>query len=254
MILVLAGTRDGRELAADLARRGWPVTVSVVSDYGRDLAADERLTVSTGPLDAAGLADLMKRQDVRALVDASHPYAAGASRSAQEACGARGVPYIRYERPAAPLPAYGKLHLAADPAAAAKLAAGLGQVIFLTTGSRSLATFKQEPLLAGHRLIARVLPEPDVIAACRQMGFAPSDIVALQGPFSHEFNLAIFREYGSEVVVTKNSGLIGGTDSKFSAAVELGLHLVVIDRPAVEYGRLAADSAAVGKFIEEVFR
>lgn len=254
MILVIAGTRDGRELAADLARQGWPVTVTVVSDYGRDLAAAERLTVATGPLDAAGLADLIHRQGVRAIVDASHPYAAGASCSAQAACAACGIPYLRYERPAAPLPVYDKLNLVAGPEAAAKLAAGLGKVIFLTTGSRSLAVFKQEPLLLGHRLIARVLPEPEVIAACRRLGFAPRDIVALQGPFSRELNLALFREFGSDVVVTKNSGQIGGSDSKFSAAVELGLHLVVIDRPAVEYGRLAADSAAVGKFIEEVFQ
>jgi precorrin-6A/cobalt-precorrin-6A reductase len=254
VILVLAGTRDGRELAADLARQGWPVTVTVVSDYGRDLAVAEQLTVSTGPLDADGLTGLIKRQGIRAVVDASHPYAAGASASAQSACDACGVPYIRYERPGVPLPAYDKLHLATDPAAAATLAAGLGKVIFLTTGSRSLAVFKQEPLLSGHRLIARVLPEPEVIAACRQLGFSPRDIVALQGPFSHELNLAIFREYGSEVVVTKNSGHIGGSDSKFSAAVELGLQLVVIDRPAVHYSRLAADNAAVGKFIEEVFR
>jgi precorrin-6A/cobalt-precorrin-6A reductase len=181
VILVLAGTRDGRELAAELARQGFPVTVAVVSGYGRELAADESLTVNTGALDAAGLADLITKQGVRAVIDASHPYAAGASVNAQTACAVRGVPYLRYERPTAPLPVYGKLHRAADPAAAAKLAAGLGQVIFLTTGSRSLAVFKQEPTLAGHRLIARVLPEPEVIAACRQLGFAPRDIVALQG-------------------------------------------------------------------------
>jgi precorrin-6A/cobalt-precorrin-6A reductase len=252
VILVLAGTRDGRELAADLARQGWPVSIAVVSDYGRKLAAQDGLTVHTGCRDTAGLVALLRTEGVRAVVDASHPYAAAVSRNVQEACAALGLPYLRYERPPAPLPEYDKLYRAADAATAARLAAGLGKVVFLATGSRTLAVFKNEPLLAGHRLIARVLPEPEVLAVCRRLGFAPGDIVALQGPFSHQLNAALFREYAADVIVTKNSGLVGGTDSKLSAARELGLPVVVIDRPAAEYSRVAADFGAVGDFIREV--
>jgi len=251
VILVLAGTQDGREVAANLAGRGWPVAAAVVSGYGRDLFGGS-LPVHTGPLDAAGLAALIARQGVRAVVDASHPYAAAASANAQAACAAAGVPYLRYERPAAPLPAYGKLHRASDAAAAARVAAGLGRVIFLTTGSRTLAVFKNEPLLAGRRLIARVLPEPGVVAVCRRLGFSPRDIVAMQGPFSRELNIALFREHAAEAVVTKNSGHIGGADSKFAAAAELGLPLVVIDRPAIAYSRVAKDFEAVAGFVREV--
>lgn len=254
MILVLAGTGDGRELAADLARQGWPVSVAVVSDYARSLAARHGLAVHTGPRDAAGLAALIQTTGARAIVDASHPYAAAVSRNAQQACATLGLPYLRYERPPAPLPAYDKLHLATDAAAAARLAADLGRVVFLATGSRTLAVFKNEPLLAGHRLVARVLPDPEVLLECRRLGFAPGDIVALQGPFSHQLNLALFREYAADVVVTKNGGRRGGADAKFSAAVELGLPLVVIDRPAIQYSRIAADPAAVGEFVREVMK
>jgi len=38
VILVLAGTRDGREIAAGLTEAGYAVTVSVTSEYGRELA------------------------------------------------------------------------------------------------------------------------------------------------------------------------------------------------------------------------
>jgi len=252
MILVLAGTRDGRELAAHLARQGWPVSVAVVSEYGRKLAARDGLPVHTGSRDTAGLVALLRAEGARAVVDASHPYAAAVSRNAQTACEALGLPYLRFERPPAPLPEYDRLFLAADAAGAARLAAGLGKVVFLATGSRTLAAFKNEPLLAGCRLIARVLPEPEVIAACRRLGFAPADIVAMQGPFSHQLNVALFREYGADVIVTKNSGLVGGTASKMSAAQELGLALVVIGRPVAEYSRVADDFGAVGEFVREV--
>ncbi len=254
MIVVLAGTRDGRELAAFLARQGWPVSIAVVSDYGRKLAAQDGLTVHTGGRDTVGFVALLRSEGARALIDASHPYAATASRNAQAACEALDLPYLRYERPPAPLPAYDKLHRAADAVQAARLAADLGKVIFLATGSRTLAAFKNEPLLAGRRLIARVLPEPEVLTVCRRLGFAPADIIALQGPFSHQLNLALFREYAADVIVTKNSGLVGGADSKFSAAVELGLPLIVIDRPAIEYSRIAADIDSVSDFVKEVLK
>ena len=254
MILVVAGTRDGRDLAARLAGRGWPILVAVVTGYGRDLAAGDGLAVVAGPRDAAGFAALIAAKGIKALIDASHPYAAAASANAQAACAASRIPYLRYERPPAPLPDYDKLHVADDAAAAARLVAGLGKVVFLTTGSRTLAVFKHEPLLAGHRLIARVLPEPDVIDECRRLGFAPGDIVALQGPFSHQLNLALFREFAAEVVVTKNSGLVGGADSKFSAAQELGLPLVVIDRPAAAYSRVAHDADTVINFVKEAMQ
>ncbi|HMM20308.1 MAG TPA: precorrin-6A reductase [Selenomonadales bacterium] len=252
MILVLAGTRDGRELAAALTLEGYPVLTTVVSGYGRDLAEADGLAVSGGALDEKGLAEVIGQKGIRLVVDATHPYAAAVSRNAMAACGRLGVRYLRYERPAAPLPAYGRLHRAKDAAEAARCAAGLGKVVFLTTGSRNLRNFKAEPALAGARLIVRVLPDPEVIAQCLGLGFSPRDIVALQGPFSHDLNVALFKEYGSEVVITKNSGLVGGSDSKFSAAAALGLHLVVIDRPAMDYPLAVSSLATVLEYAREV--
>ncbi|MDR3589137.1 MAG: precorrin-6A reductase [Negativicutes bacterium] len=253
MILVVAGTRDGREMALELAAHGYPVLVSVVSDYGRRLIEQDNLPVNACPLDEGGFAELIGRRGIRAVVDVSHPYASGVSVNVQAACRQQGIPYLRYERLSSPLPDYPRLHVAPDATAAAKTAAALGKVVFLTTGSRTLPVFKQEPLLADHRLIARVLPEPQVIEQCLALGFTPGEIVAVQGPFSHEFNVALFKEYNSEVIVTKNSGLVGGADSKFSAAIELGLELIVIDRPQDGTGNCVSTSEAVVKFVEEVF-
>ena len=73
---------------------------------------------------------------------------------------------------------------------------------------------------------------PEVIADCIANGFSPADIIAAQGPFSQELNRELFRAYGADVMVTKNSGAIGGTDAKIAAAIELGLMIVVVQRPA----------------------
>ncbi|SMD06151.1 precorrin-6A reductase [Sporomusa malonica] len=245
MILVLAGTLDGRELAVRLAETGYQVMVSVISEYGRSLAEMPGISVHTGQLTVEGMSSLISSRKIKAVVDASHPYAVNGSVNAMAACEAMEITYIRYERSEVSVPEYKRLYITSDAAEAAKVAAGLGKVVFLTTGSRTLKAFKNEPLLTECRLIARVLPQPEVVTECIDLGFSPGDIVAMKGPFSHELNVALFREYGTEAVVTKNSGTVGGADTKISAAMELGLPIIMIGRPAIEYRNLCKNQEEV---------
>lgn len=251
MILVLAGTKDGRDLITLLAELGYPVLASVFSDYGRDLIQNPNVIIHTGPLDDGGLTTLIQDHQIRILVDASHPYAVNVSQNAMLACQHTGIHYLRYERPTVPMPIYEGLHIVTDYHQAAEVAATLGKTIFLTTGSRHLKLFKDAVCLQKHRLIARVLPESSVLIECQNHGFSPKDIVAMQGPFSHELNMVLFKEYQAEVIITKNSGQVGGSDTKITAAVALGLSLVVIDRPMIQYTQIFYTITDVIQFVKE---
>lgn len=250
MILVIAGTKDGRDVITLLAK-DHPVMASVFSDYGRDLLASDNLSIHTGPLDDHGLTALLASHAITLVVDASHPYAVQVSNNAMQACERSKVQYLRYERPLAPLPTYEKLYVVNDYQQTIEISASLGQVIFLTTGSRHLRLFKEAACLQNHRLIARILPEASVLAECFSLGFSPKDIVALQGPFSHELNKALFTDYQAEVIVTKNSGLVGGSDTKITAAMELGLPIVLIDRPKIHYPNIRSSITDVIQFVKE---
>lgn len=251
MILVLAGTKDGRDLIALLAQAGYQVMASAFSHYGGELIQFENVRVHAGPLDEHGLARLITLNEINMVVDASHPYAVNVSQNAMLACQVTGIHYLRYERPSAAMPLYEDLHVVSDYQQAIEKAASLGKSIFLTTGSRHLKLFKAAACLEHHRLIARVLPEPSVLTECIDLGFSPKDIVALQGPFSHELNIALFKEYRAEVVVTKNSGRVGGSDTKMTAAIALGLPLIVIDRPTIHYKNIVYVIEDVIQFIKE---
>lgn len=251
MILVLAGTRDGRELASRLADDGYQVLVSVVSEYGASLAKHPRVQIHIGALDEAGLRELIERSGIKYLVDASHPYAAGVSVNAMNAAAKTGTVYIRFERPMTMLPDYERLYIVDNARQAAQTAAQFGKNVFLTTGSRSLSIFKDEPALQNCRIIARVLPEPSVIEECISLGFSPRDIVAMQGPFSLALNIEMFRFYQANVIVTKNGGDIGGADSKIEAAIHLNLPIIMIDRPKIEYPNLFSSIDQVVNFLKE---
>ena len=259
-IFVFAGTADGRALVSELLEAGFAVTASVVSRYGGELleAAKTKghdLVINEEPLDEAGLIHYCEAHTIAALVDASHPYAVNVSQNAMAAAQALHLRYVRYERDLTELTQQGLpqelLHIVHSYEEAAETAGKLGDVLFLTTGSRNLKAFKTSPALQGKTLIARVLPTADVLAMCSELGFTPGEIVAVQGPFSEALNRELFRQFHADVIVTKNSGSVGGTDTKLQAAGELGLPVVVIDRPKLAYPQIARTFAAVKAFLEE---
>ena len=232
MILVLAGTLDGREIAAGLTEQGYAVTVSVTSEYGRELAKQSADKVQAAAMTETEMELLIRQSGIGLVIDATHPYAVNVSRNAAAAAALAGVPCLRYERPCTVLPGYAGLVVAEDMETAARIAAEQGETVFLTVGSHSLPIFSAAAKDRKCRMIARVLPQPEVVAACLAAGFSPADIVAMQGPFSKALNMALFNEYGADLMVTKNSGAVGGTDEKMAAAMELGLKIVVVQRPA----------------------
>lgn len=233
-LLVLAGTEDGRELAEALKRQGHDVLVSTLTAYGADLALEQGLEARSGAMDAQTLTDLLKDGSFAALVDATHPYALRVKEMAKKVCQTLELPYLRWERLSLDLEDHPLLHWAEDIPVAAQLSAELGQRILLTTGSNALPEWVSLPSLKNKELFIRVLPTSQVLARCETLGFKPNQIIAAQGPFSQEWDEAMFKQLGIEVVIAKESGKIGGTLEKVQACLSLQIPLVLLKRPLSE--------------------
>lgn len=233
-LLVLAGTEDGRELADALKRHGHEVLVSTLTAYGADLALEQGLQARSGAMDAQILSELIEGGAFAALVDATHPYAAKVKEVAKSVCEALSIPYLRWQRSPLDIGINPLIHWADDIPDAAQIAAELGQRILLTTGSNALPEWVSLPALRDKMLFIRVLPTAEVLARCESLGFKPNQIIAAQGPFSQEWDEAMFKQLGIEVVVTKESGKVGGTLEKVQACLGLNIPLVILKRPVSE--------------------
>ncbi len=240
MIFLIAGTEDGRELAEFLLKNNFDVTASVVSSYGKILLSKyEGIKINEKKLDENELTEFLFNGNFKILVDASHPYAVNVSQNAMTACHRANIPYIRFERESIPL-TYEKIFHVDDYDEAAKISSELGKNIFLTTGSRNLKIFVQSPYLKDCNLIARILPTAEVLSECEKLGLNPKNICAMQGPFSVKLNEEIFKHYKAEVIVSKESGQIGGADTKLTAAENLNLPVILIDRPKIFYDNVVS--------------
>jgi cobalt-factor III methyltransferase len=68
-----------------------------------------------------------------------------------------------------------------------------------------------------------------------------SRLIAMQGPCSKELNEVLWKDWQIDCVVTKESGAAGGFSAKAEATCLLGIPLIVIDRPRINYPFVAHD-------------
>ena len=222
--VIFGGTTEGRMLSSALAEAGAEVLVCVATAYGRE--EQERVgdaAICTGPLSAAEKASIL--QDAALCVDATHPYAVHVSKSVKDACAAAGVRLLRLERTKSALG--GARLVASAEEAAAYLLQREGNIL-LSTGAKELPAFRA---LAPERLFPRVLPSLESISACEALRIPHRNIIAMQGPFSREMNIATIRQYAIRYLVSKDGGGPGGFAEKLAAAEETGAELIVLRRP-----------------------
>ncbi|GAC56114.1 putative precorrin-6X reductase [Gordonia hirsuta DSM 44140 = NBRC 16056] len=219
-VLILGGTAEARTLARKLDDAG---IATVSSLAGR--VQNPRLPVGEvrigGFGGADGLADWLRTRAVRAVVDATHPFAAQISTNAVRACADAAVPLLRLTRPAwepgpgdrwVPVP---------DITAAAAAVAQRGGRVFLTTGRQDVGAFAG---IDDAWFLIRVVDPPG--------GPLPPnhEILRSRGPYGLDDERALLAGARIDLLVTKNSG--GEmTRAKLTAAAEAGIEVIMVQRP-----------------------
>lgn len=198
------------------------------------------------------------------IIDASHPSMSSKFIPLREWSERTGIPFIRLERPetnvpASPLifPVYQweeamlKLEQRIKTLNGQK---GRSVTIFITTGSYQLSGIAAIAARHSARLVIRVLPEGRLLDKCREAGIAARDIIAMQGPFSKEINRSLYKFYGADLILTRDSGQAGGTDTKISAALDLGLEIILIRKPKSPHGLSASSTGEILTWVEQNLR
>ncbi|SJZ42289.1 cobalt-precorrin-6A reductase [Garciella nitratireducens] len=234
MILLLGGTKDSREIAKRLLQEGYLIVGTVTTPYGKKLLEEiEKVKVYCISLNEFCFYELIHKEKITLILDATHPYATEISKLAMKVSKREGIPYIRFER--RPIQ-YKNIIMLKDIEEAVKFLKNTQGNIMLTIGSKNLEPFVKQ--IERKRFYVRVLPTPEVIAKCNKLGIDIGHIIGMQGPFSKELNQALYKQYHIQYMITKESGEIGGTLEKVQAALELGIQILMIERPSIEYEKI----------------
>jgi precorrin-6A/cobalt-precorrin-6A reductase len=218
-ILVLGGTTEAREAADVLQSLGHDVIFSLAGVTVEPLLPSTPLR-SGGFGGVAGLVGYMRAENISAVLDATHPFAAIMSRQAHEACTQTGVKLARLERSAwREQPGDNWQHV--DSIAEAAQVLPDKARVMLTTGRKEIVPFTQRPSLGG--IVRTIEPPEEPLPSAWQL-------LQIRPPFSFETEKDLMVQYAITHLVSKNAGS-ASTIAKLEAARALKIQVVMVARP-----------------------
>lgn len=282
-IAVFAGTTEGRRIAEFLEDFPVQVFISIATEYGRDsLGTYRNARVLCGRMEQEQMEAFLEQNQIDLVVDATHPFAKIVTENLRNACQSCQTEYIRCLREALPVgqgtgeesaendymtDRYVEDGYIADEHMREGSLEGIPKVvtvgcvreavaflkktsgnILITTGSKELKEYTAIPDYR-NRCYARVLSTVQAVSESAALGFEGKHLIAMQGPFSREMNVALLQHIGAAYFVTKESGKAGGFPEKLEAAAEAGAVLVVIGRPEEDGMTLAEVKTFLGNWM-----
>jgi precorrin-6A reductase len=219
-ILILGGTREGRDLAELLVAGGHDVITSLAGRvrHPARIAGEVRVGGFGG---TDGLADWLVGSGTDRVVDATHPFAERISANAVAACRRTRTPLLRIARPSWESHPLAANWTWVDSHNEAAVEAARHEKVLLTVGRQSLDHYRALP-----GVVARMveLPEEPLPNSWQPL--------LERGPFTVDAEKDLLRRLGADVLVTKDSG--GSlTEAKMTAAADLGVRVIVIRRAPV---------------------
>lgn len=244
-ILIFAGTTEGRELMEKVKHLPVEVYISVATEYGKEcLLKDQEgertsytkhgevqagnINVIAGRMTMVEIRKYIQKQEINLVVDATHPFAVEITKNIKEACRDTGVEYIRLLRKLSEKEE-DVVYVPSVEEAVRWLEQTEGKIL-ITTGSKELEAYTELPAFKD-RCYARVLSTKESVEESVRFGLEGEHLIAMQGPYSEEMNIALIHHVQASYLITKESGNVGGFKEKARAAAKTGTVLVVVERP-----------------------
>ena len=223
-VLIFGDTKEARDIARTLRRRGRQVMFSVVSEY-----AKSQLPLGTmchvGRLDGAEMLAFIQGENPQRVVDATHPYAVLASQNIRQCCDALNIAYerVRFEdienawREAVEWVDSREKLIAAVLREKGNMLLGIGRdPIFPMPEAADLT-----------RLYPRIAPIPESLETCLKVGFPPQNIIAMEAPFSKTLTMALFDDKKITSVVVRDATDKSYLHEMVVPALERGFHVIM---------------------------
>ena len=241
-IWLIGGTSESATLVKAIAPLQIPCIITVTTETAKSLYPPESniLKIWVGKLDPKQISDFLEEHKIQVILDASHPFAVEISKLAIATSQQYNIPYLRFERPVVEQNSLFKtFEFNSNLIFLNNLETLLsgdyltGKRVLLTLGYRTLPQF--QPWQNQTELFARILPSPVALETALNSGFTPDRIIAIRPPISEALETALWQQWNISLVVTKSSGTAGGEDIKIKVAQNLGIPLIILERPAINY-------------------
>ena len=236
-ILLLGGTKDSTELIKHLkSNYDTHILTTTTTEYGSKLALDAGSddTISR-PILKEEFIEIINNSNFDLLIDATHPFAEHITQTSVSVSKICEIAYIRFERPPLDFRDIDTSHIIY-----AKSFEDAGEIISRQIPEGNVLHFAgantMEDVLKNvskDRFYPRILKVPKSMEKCEKLGIQDDHIIAMKGAASLKENIDLIEKYDASVMITKESGKIGGVVEKIDAANKKDISLIMIKRPVI---------------------
>lgn len=232
MVWVIGGTKDSRDFLEKFIKYEKNIIVSTATEYGGKLLENLNLRISSEKMDKKAMFEFVKNNNIKKIIDTSHPYAFEVSKNAMEVADELNVKYYRFER--ATIDILPKKY--SEFETMEKLlnyVENLEGNILVTLGSNNVPLFKDLKNL--ENIYFRILSKWDMVKKCEDNNILPKNIIAMQGPFTEELNIAMIKQLNIKYLITKKAGDTGGEREKISACDKTDVEIIYLEKKEMQY-------------------
>jgi len=237
-VFLLGGTKDSTNIITHM-KENYDVFIltTTTTEYGARLAreAGSDDTIARALLKDE-IIEIIQRDNFDILIDATHPFAAHITQTSSSIARELEMPYIRFERPTTNLENIetSHIHYVNSFDEAGKLIDGKfsrGNVLHFA-GANTMADIVR--YVPPERFYPRILKVESSLKKCEELEIPSDHIIPMTGAATLQENIDLIEKYSASVMITKESGEIGGVIEKIEAANQSDIAVVMIKRPEIE--------------------
>ena len=237
-IFLLGGTKDSTNIIIHIKENYDAfILTTTTTEYGARLASEAGSDDTIArPLLKDEITEIFKEGSFDILIDATHPFAEHITQTSASIAKELEIPYIRFERPTTNLESVDTSHIryvnSFDDAG--HLIADefkKGNVLHFA-GANTMADIVK--YVSVDRFYPRILKVENSIRKCEELDIDPEHIIPMTGAATLEENIDLIEKYDASVMITKESGEIGGVIEKIEAANRTDIAVIMIQRPKID--------------------
>lgn len=227
-ILIIGGTTEGRIAVQTCDEANKPYYYSTKSDSQKiDCVHGIRIS---GGFDAVEMTDFCRRNDIGLIIDAAHPFAMNVHRNIGLTANVCDIPVVRIERKFPERNDQMHWFDTYTEAISYMEKQGITRLLALTGVNtiKALKDFWQRH----EETYFRIMKRPESLEEVDKASFPRERILFYD---ETRDDRSLFQRIRPQAIITKESGDAGGFTDKTDVALEMGIPVLVIRRPALPY-------------------
>jgi len=228
MILVFGGTTEGKKTATLLESMALPFVYSTKTNI--PFATNKIAGYRHGALDEQQLEKYIKENDIKTIINASHPFAELLHSTIAKVAEFLQIPVLRFGRQLLPKTTHSLVSYVNTYQEALDLLQE-NQRLLALTGVQSIK--RLTPWWQNNTTYFRILNRPESLAIAQESNF-PNEQLILGLPSANlKKEIEVIKTHQIDVVLTKETGNSGFLNTKIEAALKTNTQITIIKQPKI---------------------